>query len=132
MTPEAMIDLLDRQLEKKGEEIRLQRLVLGPDNIQIVVDEVTLMAFVRGYAPDEISPGSGITQQDLKLIFSPTEIIRQNWPGGTPAEGDKRIPIKGDVVYTTRGKLTVRDGGGLYAANTLVRIECQARGTPNG
>lgn len=89
---------------------------------------VTCRAFVRGYQPQEIV--GSITQQDLKVILSPTQINAAGWPNLAPTTpaGDPRIPLKGDRMLTSRGPLTVQAAVGIYAMDTLVRIEAQARG----
>jgi hypothetical protein len=119
MTPAGAIAALDRQLAAHGENVTLTR-VGGAS--------VTVRAFVRGYAPDQLV--GGISQQDVKIICSPAEIDAAGWPE-TPqvtAAGDKRIPRRGDMVKTSRGPAAVQSAGGVYIDGTLVRIEIQARG----
>lgn len=127
MTADALIADLDAALKDAGEDIRLQRLTLGPGGTQIPV-EVVCRATVRGYAPHELV--GGIAQQDVKLILSPSEITRAAWPGGTPMPNrpDPRVPLKGDRVITGRGTLAVQAASGIFIGSTLVRIEIQARG----
>lgn len=129
---EAILDL-DRALiqDEAGEVVTLQRLTLGPGGVQIPFG-VDVWASIRGYRPDEIVAGSGITQKDVKVIMSPTEINRSGWPGAAaaPAGTDKRLPRHGDRILTGRGTLAVQgDAAGIFMGATLVRIECQARGT---
>lgn len=127
MTPETAIAMLDRQLAAHGEEIRLQRLTLGPGGVQIPF-EVVCNAFVRGYAPDELV--GGITQQDAKVIISPTEIIANDWPGPatSPTTSDRRVPRKGDRTYIAGKARAVEAAAGLYLAGELVRIEMRVLG----
>lgn len=85
---------------------------------QTVSKDVTCAAFVRGYQPKDLVPGSGITQQDVKVILSPTDLV--DFPGIVPTRNDRII---------RQGKpLAVQAATGIYVAGTLVRIEVQARG----
>jgi hypothetical protein len=119
---------LDRSLARGGERVRLLRLI----GTQQIAFEAECQAHVRGYQPRELSAGAGITQQDVKMILSPTDIERHGWPGATPvpAGTDKRIPGKGDRIIRQGRPYAVQAGAGLYVAGELVRIELQARGGP--
>lgn len=117
-----MIDALDMGLAQAGETVRLMRMVASPGSG--IASQVTCLAVIRGYAPSDLVPGSGINQQDQKFIFSPTPIVAANWPGN-----GNFIPRQGDRIATNRGVLTVQAGAGIYVQDTLVRIELQARGT---
>lgn len=126
-TPSEHIARLDRALADKGETVRLQRLT----GTQQIAFEVECAAFIRGYQPADLIAGSGITQQDVKVILSPTEIERAQWPGGQPqTTGDKRVPARNDRIIRNGRPLTVQAATGLYVGGELVRIECQARGQP--
>jgi hypothetical protein len=127
---ESLISELTSALAEDGETITLRRTVLGPNNKAIFPVDVETMAIVRGYQPYEISAGSGIMQQDVKIVLSPADIELRNWPGtGAQQPGtDKRIPVKGDIALTSRGPLTVQAGAGIVVQDVLVRIELQARG----
>jgi hypothetical protein len=126
----ALIAELDRDLAENGELVKLRRSALGPNNKAVFPVDVDTMAMIRGYRPYEVAAGSGITQQDVSFIISPTNIEARNWPGTAASEPltDKRVPVKGDVLITSRGPLTVQSAAGLYVDNTLVRIEGSARG----
>jgi hypothetical protein len=128
--PQKLIDELDASLAENGETVTLRRTVLGPNNTAVAPVDVKTKAIIRGYKPIEIAAGSGITQQDVNVILSPTDIERRNWPGTAMAQPGtaKRIPLKGDFVITSRGPLTVQAGAGIYVQDVIVRIELQARG----
>jgi hypothetical protein len=122
LTAQDMIAALDEGLAQAGETIRIQRLATPPaSGISAVV---ICLAVIRGYAPAELIPGSGIAQTDQKMIFSPTPITAAAWP----AVGLSPIPRRGDRVISNRGPLTVQAAAGIYAGDTLVRIEAQVRG----
>jgi hypothetical protein len=123
-TPAEHIARLDRSLARNGETIQLQRLT-GTQGISF---EVQPRARITGYRPEELIAGSGITQQDVKVILSPTQIERKGWPGAQPQAGDKRVPLKNDRIIRQGRPLTVQAGAGIYVDGTLVRIELQARG----
>src|SRR5215211_493115 len=115
--------MLERQLAQHGEDIRLQRLTLGPGGTQIPF-EVECRALVRGYAPDELV--GGISQQDSRVILGPSEIIANDWPGATitPAPNtDRRVPVRGDRAFIAGKARTVEAAAGIYLAGELVRIE---------
>lgn len=120
---------LDRALAQDGEDIILRRVV-GTTNQAF--NDVTCRAFVRGYAANELV--GGITQQDSKVILSPTQINRVQWPGGQPPSvtDDPRIPSKtrGDkckIVNVGKWR-NVETGAGIYISDTLVRIEMRVLG----
>lgn len=64
MSPERAIAMLDMQVEKHGQDIRLMR---GNSSW-------TIKAPVRGYRPEEL--GNGILQGDSEVVVSPTQLAR--------------------------------------------------------
>lgn len=118
---------LDKSLQEDGEDIVLRRVV-GTTNR--VFNDVTCRAFVRGYAPNELI--AGITQQDSKVILSPTQINRAQWPGGQPPNtpGDPRIPSKnrGDKAIIAGKERTIESATGIPIDGELVRIEMRVLG----
>lgn len=128
-SPESLIADLDEALLDAGEDIVLQHLTLGPGGTQIPFS-VTCRAVVRGYTPEELIAGSGITQEDRKVILSPTEITAADWPGPMPVRPnvDKRIPSGGDRVMRHGQAMAVQAAEGIYVQGQLVRIEARARG----
>lgn len=99
MTPATARAALDSTLARKPKDAVLIRNTLGPGGSQIPVS-VKVRVFATGYQPHELIAGSGIVQGDTKVVMSFTEIEAAQWPGSTPTnfKGDRRIPIKGDVI----------------------------------
>lgn len=72
---------LDEALEAAGEDIILRRRTVADDVVTDV--DVTCRARVDTVDADEVV--GTIATSDLKVIISPTEIMAENWPDGTPA-----------------------------------------------
>jgi hypothetical protein len=125
VTPTEIIADLDASLREDGEDIRLVRYTLGPGGTQIPF-EVTCRAFVRGYEPSELI--GAITQQDSKVILSPTQIIAAQWTSGRTAPDDKRVPMVGNRVFIAGRARNIGAAVGKYVANELVRIELSVKG----
>lgn len=128
-SPAGMIARLDASLARTGQDVVLRRNTLGPSNVRIPFS-VTVRAHDRGYKPEELV--GGISQQDARVIFSPTQIEASDWPGPTtgPVTGDRRIPRKGDVLIIQGVPRNIEAVQPIYAAGTLVRIECRVLGGP--
>lgn len=124
MTPADCIADLDSQLAAYGETVELRRLTAGPNGVQIPFS-VSCRAFVRGYKPAELV--GGITQQDSKVILSPSEIIAAGWTSGRAANEDGRLPQKGNRAMIAGKARNVEAAVGIYVAGELVRIEMQVR-----
>lgn len=120
MSPDDAISMLDRQLATDGHDIVLQRVTGGTT----IAQAVTVRAFVRGYQPQELV--NGITQQDAKVILSPTSVAAFN--SGAAAGLDVRVPIKGNRMVINGRTRAVEAAVGLYMAGTLVRIEARVLG----
>lgn len=120
LSPAEAIADLDEHLASEGQNVILQRVTGGTT----VAQAVTLRAFVRGYQPDELV--NGITQQDAKLIFSPTGLASFN--AGAAAGLDIRVPIKGNRVVINGRTRAIEAGVGIYVAGTLVRVEAAVKG----
>lgn len=128
MTPEEAIADLDAALLSDGEDIILRRLTLaGTEGLQIPF-AVKCRAFVRGYQLNELV--NGITQQDAKVILSPTQIIGAGWrsSASVPAGHDGRVPVKGNETDIAGKTRQVEAAVGIYIANELVRIEMRVLG----
>lgn len=125
MTPaEQAIADLDAALAQHGERIEVWRL----GGRQQVPVKVSARAFVRGYSPTELV--GGITQQDARVIMSPTEITRTGWPGPAtmPEPGDRRVPRKGDKAVIVGRLRNIEAATGIYMDDKLVRIEMRVLG----
>lgn len=125
MTPEQIVADLDASLVTDGRVITLQRLTLAAGGVQIPFS-VDAPAFVRGYDPKDLV--GGVTQQDRKVILSPTPIVEAGWTSGRPAHEDRRIPMKGNRVLIGGRPHSVEAAEGIAVADALVRIEMRVRG----
>lgn len=118
MTPDQAIASLDRALANKGEDVILRR---GLGTQQVPVD-ATVRAFVRGLRPEEIV--GSLTQTASKVILSPTDIERAQWPGAQAGTvvGDPRVPRKGDKVVIQGRARAVEFADPVYVNGALVRV----------
>lgn len=97
MSPEECIRALDYALAVAGQDILLRRVIGQGTNVQNI--DVPLKALVRSYQPVELI--GGIAQTDSKVIMSPTEIARAQWPGGEVQSGtvaDPTLPRRNDKL----------------------------------
>jgi hypothetical protein len=120
------IDALDRALKRTGQTITLRK-INGTAGLN-PTDLVGIPAAIRGYTPEELT--SDITQQDSKVIISPTQINTAVWPGiQVSGQADIRIPSKnrGDLCFVNGVKRAVQAAVGIYVQDVLVRIEAQVR-----
>lgn len=129
-TASAEIDKLDRMLADRGEDVVLQRIVGA---VNQAVSAVTCRAFVRGYSPQELIAGSGITQGDSHVTLTSTQINAAQWPGGTvvtnpPPTIDPRVPRQGDKMVIAGKLRTVQAAAPIYMDGELVRIDAQVKG----
>lgn len=125
MTPADIVADLDRSLETDGQDILLQRLDPSVGGTQIPYS-VTCRAFVRGYRANELV--GTITQQDSKVILSPTQIIEGGWTSGRPQHEDRRVPMNGNRAVIQGKPRRVEEAEGIYVDGELVRIEMRVLG----
>src|SRR6266508_2471564 len=99
----ALLAQLDRRLAQRGEPIYLRRQVnAGVANTYV---QIRMPALVRALTVEQLI--GSVTQQNFFIITSPTEIYRQQWPGGkTPAATgaiiaptDPRLPLTNDTLF---------------------------------
>lgn len=123
MSPERAA--LDRALAIAGEPVVLRRQYGVNPNTFV---EVECRAFVRGYRPQELV--GGISQTDIFVILSPTEIERAKWPGGSGLSSttDPRVPRKNDKLTVRGAQRNVEAAGPIYVRGELVRIEMRVIG----
>jgi hypothetical protein len=83
-TPAGMISRLDAALSRRGEDVVLSRIVKrGASNVTVTV---TCRARVTAVSAKKIA--GTITQTDLEVILSPTQLLAAGFPGqddNTPA-----------------------------------------------
>jgi hypothetical protein len=91
--------------------------------------KVALHAAVRDYRPDEFTGGNGLESGFSHVIISTTEIDAANWPDAatlaTTTAGDPRIPIKGDKLILSNGRVRIVQAAwpAPYVGGELIRIE---------
>ncbi len=127
MTPEAARAALDRMLAQYGEPCDLQRTVSG------TVRSVALRASIRDYRPAELLGGAGLQAGDSHVVISTSEIDAAQWPSAVAlaeaTAGDPRIPIKGDKIITSNGRVRIVQAAwpAPYVDGELLRIELSIR-----
>ncbi|QCO15525.1 hypothetical protein D3869_09950 [Azospirillum brasilense] len=116
---------LDRALAIAGETVVLRRQYGVSPSVFV---DVECRGFVRGYRPEELI--GGISQTDIFVILSPTEIERAKWPGGSGLSSttDPRVPKKGDKLVVRGALRNVEAAGPIYVRGELVRIEMRVLG----
>jgi hypothetical protein len=110
---------LDFSLANDGQTITLTRGAASVD----------CAAFVRDLNPNPLV--DTISQQEFKIIISPTQIDAAVWPSAPnspPPAVDPRIPIKGDALLVAGRKRTVQGVLPIFIGAVLVRIEMKALG----
>lgn len=118
---------LDNALAQTGGDDIILRRVVGTQNV-----DVTCRARVDAVTTEEIA--AGISQTDLNIIISPTQINNAEWPGYAavdlpPFDVDPRIPLMGqDKVIVENRLRTVAFVDTQSVGNTLVRINMRVTG----
>lgn len=130
MSAEYEIAELDAALAADGEDIVLRRVKGANLATQQNVD-VICRAFVRGFAPNELV--GAITQQDSRVVLSPTQIDAAGWPADEADSTsliDARVPRKnrGDKCVIQGRPCSVEAAKGILIDGTLVRIDMTVRG----
>lgn len=96
----------DALINGSWEWVTLRRVVgTAPNTVNI---DVRCIARVDAVSPTEIV--GGISQDELHVIMSPTQINEAQWPGGQVTPGmpfnvDPRVPVKATDKLIVRGKL---------------------------
>ena len=123
MTPDHAIAQLDDMLLKHGEDVLLKRRVSGgPDA------EVTCRALVRGFKAEKIV--GTITQLDLNVVISPTQILAAGWPGGgaPSAPADPSLPRVSDFMVIKGRERQVKMSDPIYLHGQWVRCNLVVAG----
>lgn len=123
---------LNSHLDQDGENVEIWRVVIAGAT-QIYV-KVNARAFVRNYGADELV--GGITQEQVRVTVSPSEIIAANWPGPwTPSatepiqpNTDRRVPRKSDKCVIKGRVRNIEVAMPIYVDNELVRIDMRVLG----
>lgn len=110
---------LDAALETDGQTITLRRGAA----------EVDCFAFVRDLTGGQLV--DAVTQQEFKVIISPTQITEANWPAApdSPAPAvDARIPIKGDKAVVAGRLRTVQEVLPIFVGDVWIRCNMKVKG----
>jgi hypothetical protein len=125
MSAAADRDDLDQELAAEGSDAELVRVTGTTNQIRFTA---AVRAYARGYFPREL--GNEIIQGDTKVIISPTDIERAQWPGAQVLNsvGDNRVPRRGDKIVIQGRERMIMAATPFYIDGELVRLELQARG----
>lgn len=128
----ALLAQLDRRLARRGEPIYLRRQV----NAGVVKTyvQIRMPAIVRALTVEQLI--GSITQQNFFIVTSPTEIYRQQWPGGkTPAAtgdiiapSDPRIPNTNDKLFLRGAEKAVQRVAAVFDKGVCIRLEINVLG----
>lgn len=131
MSPDECIAGLDGAIAASGfEEITLRRIVGKGNNVQNI--DVDCLAQVNAVSMEEIV--AGISQTDLNIVISPTQINNKQWPGGTvpllpPFNVDQRVPRENaDKVIVRQRPRTIGFVDPKFVGGELVRINMRVTG----
>lgn len=116
LSPEQIIADLDSALADSGEDATLRRKSNAGNA------DVACRVRVRGVNAQRVV--GTITQNDLSVVISPTEILAAGWPGvDPPAPGaiDPRLPRANDFMVVKGKERQVRFSDPIYAAGQWVR-----------
>jgi hypothetical protein len=122
---------IDRRLARRGELIYLRRTV-GSTNQSYV--QISMLALVRTLTVQQLI--GNITQTNFVIICSPTDIIKQQWPGGqtatvtVPITGatDTRIPNVNDKVYVRGAQKAIQRIAPVFDRGECIRLEINVLG----
>lgn len=116
LSPEQIIADLDAALRDSGEDVILRRKSNAGNA------DVDCRARVRGVNAQRVV--GTITQNDLSVVISPTEILAAGWPGGSPpAPGavDPRLPRANDFMVVKGKERQVKFSDPIYVGGKWVR-----------
>lgn len=124
----AEITALDNALSRAGEDITIRRVVGKPPN-DVNID-VTVRAAVRSVSDDQIV--GTVTQNDMSVVLSPTEILAAQWPGGVSgsvtSNVDPRIPKTTDKAIIQGRERQVKLSKPIFVGNVWVRTDMVVAG----
>ena len=123
---------LDRRLAQRGEPVFLRRQVnAGAANSYV---QIRIPAIVRTLTVEQLI--GSITQTNFFIILSPTEILKQQWPGGKAASivtaitgaTDIRIPTTTDTCFVRGAQKAVQRVAPVFDRGECIRIELSVLG----
>lgn len=116
MTPADAAAMYRRQIALNGEEVTLRRIVPNAAPIN-----VTVMARVTGYQPQELT--DGIDQGDRKVILLADDVSASGFPVPIKLGGSDKIIVRGRTLNVQSVDDTTRS-----VAGQVIAYEIQARG----
>ena len=128
-TPAGMISRLDEALGRRGENIVLRRVVKRSGGS--VDADVNVRAVVRVVGAEKVV--GTITQSDLQVILSPTQIMAAGWPGADDNvvagdATDRRLPDITDIVVVQGAPRQVKQTRPIFVGGVWVRHELVVAG----
>jgi hypothetical protein len=125
----AEIVALDQALARAGEDVIIRRKA-GAGANQVNVD-VKCRAAVRTVSADQIA--GTITQNDMTVIISPTQILAAQWPGGVhdgsvATDVDPRIPRITDHAVLQGKQRQVKTSKPIFVGGVWVRTDLVVAG----
>lgn len=118
---------LDRRLAQRGENIVIRRRTQAGSTGSFV--DAVVPAIVRALTVEQLI--GSITQQNFFIIISPTDLLRQQWPGGfNPAAtggliepSDPRLPRTNDSAIVRGVTRAVQRVAPVFDKGECIRIE---------
>jgi len=122
------VSALDNALLRGGSDITLRRITGTVPTLTNV--DVTVRAAVRSYQPQELV--GGISQTDVQVTISPTQINALPWPGNgetaSTTVSDPTLPRRGDKFVIAGRVRNIEVVDPIYIDGTWVRADCRASG----
>jgi len=114
MTPEGIVNRLDRAIAGYGQTVTLERTSVDPTTGGITVTEsLDCPAFVKTSAPQDLLAGGVI---DIRVVVSPTGL------------GSFGVPSRDDRILIDGNPSNIETIGPLYYGGTLCRVDLLCRG----
>lgn len=114
---EARIARLDAALARRGEDIIIRRVTLGPNSTQIPFNVEGVRARVKALDANELV--NGVDQTWSRVILSPTQLTAAHFP----------LPIrKGDKAVIGGAERNIEFPKPFVVDDVLVRIELMVAG----
>lgn len=115
---------LDASLDEVGQDVILRR-------VGAPTQDVTVRVVLRAFRPEELV--GGITQKDVLVILSPTQIRDANWPGTidmgvAPFNPPVWMPKTNDKIIALGRQYNVTYVKPFVVNDEVVRIELTATG----
>lgn len=123
---------LDRRLAHRGENVVVRRRVQAGSTGSFV--DAVVPAIVRALTVEQLI--GSITQQNFFVIISPTDLLRQQWPGGVAPSvmggliepSDPRIPRTADALYVRGVQRAIQRVAPVFDCGECIRIELSVLG----